>query len=136
MRRITSLIDWVINLGITVPRATLDTIAVVLITLILSYFTLVFGELVPKRVAMKKAEALGLGISGLIRGISIVFKPIVWFLSASTDAVLRLLGIDPNEEDEQVSEEEIRMMEMLVVKRVLLTNRKKNSSRMSLNLTT
>ena len=47
-----------INLGITVPRATLDTIAVVLITLILSYFTLVFGELVPKRVAMKKAEAL------------------------------------------------------------------------------
>lgn len=125
-----------INLGITVPRATLDTIAVVLITLILSYFTLVFGELVPKRVAMKKAEALGLGISGLIRGISIVFKHIVWFLSASTDAVLRLLGIDPNEEDEQVSEEEIRMMEMLVVKRVLLTNRKKNSSRMSLNLTT
>lgn len=104
------LVDWVINLGITVPRATLDTIAVVLITLILSYFTLVFGELVPKRVAMKKAEALGLGISGLIRGISIVFKPIVWFLSASTDAVLRLLGIDPSEEDEQVSEEEIRMM--------------------------
>ena len=130
------LVDWVINLGITVPRATLDTIAVVLITLILSYFTLVFGELVPKRVAMKKAEALGLGISGLIRGISIVFKPIVWFLSASTDAVLRLLGIDPNEEDEQVSEEEIRMMEMLVVKRVLLTNRKKKSSSMSLNLTT
>lgn len=104
------LVDWVINLGITVPRATLDTIAVVLITLILSYFTLVFGELVPKRVAMKKAEALGLGISGLIRGISIVFKPIVWFLSASTDAILRLLGIDPNEEDEQVSEEEIRMI--------------------------
>ena len=104
------LVDWVINLGITVPRATLDTIAVVLIALILSYFTLVFGELVPKRVAMKKAEALGLGISGLIRGISIVFKPIVWFLSASTDAILRLLGIDPNEEDEQVSEEEIRMM--------------------------
>ena len=104
------LVDWVINLGITVPRATLDTIAVVLITLILSYFTLVFGELVPKRVAMKKAEALGLGISGLISSISIVFKPIVWFLSASTDAVLRLLGIDPNESDEQVSEEEIRMM--------------------------
>lgn len=50
------LVDWVINLGITVPRATLDTIAVVLITLILSYFTLVFGELVPKRVAMKKKQ--------------------------------------------------------------------------------
>lgn len=104
------LVDWVTGLGIAIKRATLDTIAVVLITLILSYFTLVFGELVPKRVAMKKAESLGLGISGLISGISIVFKPIVWFLSASTDAVLRLLGIDPNEADEQVSEEEIRMM--------------------------
>lgn len=104
------LVDWIIGLGVAIPRATLDTIAVVLITLILSYFTLVFGELVPKRVAMKKAESLGLGISGLISGISILFKPIVWFLSASTDTVLRLLGIDPNEADEQVSEEEIRMM--------------------------
>lgn len=104
------LVDWIIGLGVAIPRATLDTIAVVLITLILSYFTLVFGELVPKRVAMKKAESLGLGISGLISGISILFKPIVWFLSASTDTVLRLLGIAPNEADEQVSEEEIRMM--------------------------
>lgn len=104
------LVDWVISLGIVVPRATLDTIAVILITLILSYFTLVFGELVPKRIAMKKAESLGLGISGLISGISIVFKPIVWCLSTSTNAVLRLMGIDPNEADEQVSEEEIRMM--------------------------
>ena len=56
------LVDWVINLGITVPRARVDTIGVALISLILSYFTLVFGELVPKRVAMKKAEAVGLGI--------------------------------------------------------------------------
>lgn len=104
------LVEWVIRLGVGIPRATLDTIAVVLITLILSYFTLVFGELVPKRVAMKRAEALGLGISGLISGVSIVFKPIVWFLSVSTDTILRLMGMDPNETDEQVSEEEIRMM--------------------------
>ena len=104
------LVDWIIGLGVAIPRATLDTIAVVLITLILSYFTLVFGELVPKRVAMKKAESLGLGISGLITGISIVFKPVVWSLSASANTVLRILGIDPNESDEQVSEEEIRMM--------------------------
>lgn len=104
------LVDWVLSLGVKLPRATLDTIAVVLITLILSYFTLVFGELVPKRVAMKRSEQLGLGISGLISGISVVFKPLVWFLSVSTNAVLRLMGIDPNEADEQVSEEEIRMM--------------------------
>lgn len=104
------LVNWVVSLGVNLPRATLDSIAVILITLILSYFTLVFGELVPKRVAMKRAEALGLGISGIISGISTVFKPIVWFLSVSTNIVLRLIGIDPNETDEQVSEEEIRMM--------------------------
>lgn len=104
------LVDWVLSLGVNLPRSTLDSIAVVLITLILSYFTLVFGELVPKRVAMKKAETLGLSISGLVSGISVAFKPIVWFLSVSTNAVLRLMGIDPNEADEQVNEEEILMM--------------------------
>lgn len=104
------LVAWILSLGVKIPEKTLDTVAVVVITLILSYFTLVFGELVPKRVAMKKAEALGLGISGLISGISSLFKPIVWFLSVSTNAVLRLLGIDPNEAGEQVNEEEILMM--------------------------
>ena len=97
-------------MGVTISRETLDSVAVILITLILSYFTLVFGELVPKRVAMKKAESLGLGISGLISGISVVFKPIVWLLTVSTNAMLRLMGIDPNEADEQVNEEEILMM--------------------------
>ena len=104
------LVDWVLSLGVKLPRATLDTVAVVLITLILSYFTLVFGELVPKRVAMKRPEAIGLGISGLVYGISRIFKPLVWLLSISTNTMLRLFGIDPNEADEQVSEEEIRMM--------------------------
>ena len=104
------LVNFLVGLGISIPRATLDAIAVVLITLILSYFTLVFGELVPKRIAMKRSEQLALGISGLVSGISSVFKPIVWFLTVSTNAVLRLIGIDPNEVDEEVSEEEIRMM--------------------------
>ncbi|MBE6967617.1 MAG: HlyC/CorC family transporter [Ruminococcaceae bacterium] len=104
------LVDWVIRLGVNIPRATLDTIAVVLITLILSYFTLVFGELVPKRLAMKKSEKVALGISGLVSGIAALFRPIVFFLSVSTNVVLRLLGIDPNEAEDQVSEEEIRMM--------------------------
>ena len=104
------LVDWLIGLGVGISPATLDAIAVVVITLILSYFTLIFGELVPKRVAMKRSEQLALGISGLISGISFLFKPIVWFLSLSTNAVLRLIGIDPNEAEEEVSEEEIRMM--------------------------
>lgn len=104
------LVDWILGLGVNIPRATLDSIAVILITLILSYFTLVFGELVPKRIAMKKSEQLAMGISGLISGISLIFKPVVWFLSLSTNFVLRICGIDPNEAEDQVSEEEIRMM--------------------------
>ncbi len=104
------LVDWILSLGVNIPRATLDAAAVIVITLVLSYFTLIFGELVPKRIAMKKPEQLAMWISGLVSGISIVFKPVVSFLSISTNLVLRLCGIDPNEEEEKVSEEEIRMM--------------------------
>lgn len=104
------LVSWLVDLGVPIPVKTLDTLAVVFITIVLSYFTLIFGELVPKRVAMRKAESLALGISGVISTIASLFKPIVWFLTASTNGVLRLLGIDPNAEDEEVSEEEIRMM--------------------------
>lgn len=104
------LVNALLGLGVAIPAATLDAIAVVVITLILSYFTLIFGELVPKRVAMRKAEPLALGMSALISGIAKLFAPIVWFLTVSTNTILRLLGIDPNAEDEEVSEEEIRMM--------------------------
>lgn len=104
------LVDGILSLGVNVPRATLDTASVFIITLILSYLTLVFGELVPKRIAMKKAEPLALGMSALISFISKIFAPIVWTLTASTNALLRLVGIDPNSEDDEVTEEEIRMM--------------------------
>jgi len=104
------LVDWLLGLGVPVSAAALDAVAVVLITLILSYFTLVFGELVPKRFAMRRAESLALGISGLVSGISKAFAPVVWMLTVSTNAILRLMGVDPDAEDEEVSEEEIRMM--------------------------
>ena len=104
------LVDWLIGLGATLPRNTLDTLSVIFITLVLSYFTLIFGELVPKRIAMKKAEALALNVSGIVGGISVLFKPVVWLLSVSTNAVLRMLGVDPNETEEQICEEDIRMM--------------------------
>lgn len=104
------LVDALIGWGVPVPAEVLESVAVIVITLILSYFTLVFGELVPKQVAMRKAESLALGLSGLISGIAAVFKPIVSFLTFSTNSMLRLMGIDPNEEAEEVSEEEIRMM--------------------------
>ena len=104
------LVDWVVSLGVKIPVKTLDSIAVVLITIILSYFTLVFGELLPKQIAMRKSEQLALGISGLISGIAKVFAPFVAFLTFSTNSCLRLCGIDPNQEDDEVNEEEIRMM--------------------------
>ncbi len=104
------LVAWVQSLGVTWNAKLLDTIAVILITLVLSYFTLVFGELVPKRIAMKRSEKIAMSISGMVSGISVVFKPIVWFLSVSTNLVLRLFGIDPSEKDDDVSEEEIIMM--------------------------
>jgi len=104
------LVDWLLGLGVPISAKVLDSIAVVFITIVLSYFTLVFGELVPKQVAMRKAESLALGLSGLISSIAKVFAPIVSFLTISTNAMLRLMGIDPNAEDDEVSEEEIRMM--------------------------
>ncbi len=104
------LVGWLVSHGITASPATLDAIAVVLITLILSYFTLIFGELVPKRLAMRHAESLGLAMSGLIVCVATLFAPLVWFLSISTNSLLRLLGIDPHAEDKEITEEEIRMM--------------------------
>ena len=79
------LVAWLVRLGVTIPTATLDAAAVVVITLILSYFTLIFGELVPKRVAMRKAESLALGISALISAIAKLCAPVVWLLTVSTN---------------------------------------------------
>ena len=105
------IVKWLVSLGVTgVPVSTLDAIAVILITLILSIVTLVFGELVPKRMAMRNAEKLALSLSGTISFIGTVFKPIVWLLTVSTNGVLRLCGIDPNADDNDVSEEDIRVM--------------------------
>ena len=104
------LADWLLSLGVPMTRDVLNSIAVVVITVILSYFTLVFGELVPKQVAMRKAESLALGMSGLISAISKICAPLVGLLTMSTNGILRLMGIDPNAQPEEVSEEEIRMM--------------------------
>lgn len=105
-----ALVDALIAAGVGISPAVLDTIAVIFITLILSYFTLVFGELVPKRLAMKDAERLALGMSGLISAIAAFARPLVALLTASTNGVLRLMGVDPEAEEDECSEEEIRML--------------------------
>ena len=104
------IVKWLVSLGVKIPESTLSVISVVITTIILSYFTLVFGELVPKRVAMRKTEEIALGISRTVRGISVIFAPVVWLLTKSTNLVLRLIGIDPNEDENDVSEEDIRVM--------------------------
>ncbi len=104
------LVKLLLRLNVPIPESTLDSISVILITLILSFLTLVLGELVPKRIAMQKAEKLGLAMANMISFFAKLFAPIVWLLTASTNGVLRLFGIDPNAEEEENSEEEIRMM--------------------------
>ncbi len=105
------LVSWASpKIGHIISEKALDSISVVLITIILSYFTLIFGELVPKRLAMKKTEKMALGISGMMGVCSKIFAPIVWVLTKSTNIVLRMFGVDPNAEDNEVTEEEIRLM--------------------------
>jgi len=106
------LVDLIVKKwGFTaIPLGTLKTLCVVLITLILSYFTLVLGELVPKRVAMKKPEGVARAVCGIISGVAVGVKPVVWLLTKSVNGVLRLFGIDPAADEENVTEDEIRMM--------------------------
>ena len=82
----------------------------VLITVVLSYFSLVLGELVPKRVAQKYPEKWAFTSAGIVRAFGIFATPFVKFLTASTNAILKLLKIDPQDKDKEVTEEEIRMM--------------------------
>lgn len=106
------LAEFMIN-TLEIPNGyigTIETVSVILITLILSFFTLVLGELVPKRVAMRHKEKLAEVVCGFITGLSVILKPIIWLLTISTNGVIRLFGIDPNEKDETVSEEDIVIM--------------------------
>lgn len=85
------------------------TISIILITILLSFFTLVFGELVPKRLAMKYYEKVSFGTIGVIRGISLITAPFVKLLTFSTNVISKIFGVKENEE-EIVTEEEIKMM--------------------------
>ncbi len=86
-----------------------NSISIILITIVLSYFTLIFGELVPKRIAMKNSEKIAFGTIGVIKAISIATAPFVKFLTFSTNIVSKIFGVSANDE-ETVTEEEIRMM--------------------------
>ena len=99
------ILENLIPLGISVWRS----ISIILITIILSYFSLVFGELVPKRLAMRNSEKIAFGAVGIVRAISVFTAPFVKLLTASTNGISKLFGISATDE-ETVTEEEIRMM--------------------------
>lgn len=88
----------------------INTIAVIIITLILSFFTLVLGELVPKRIAMRHKERLAQAVCPIISVLAVILKPIIWLLTVSTNVVLRIFGIKPSDKEEPVSEEDIVLM--------------------------
>lgn len=104
-------LTWLLQkTGIGISESVLNTISVILVTLIISYFSIVFGEMIPKRIAMKNAERFSLTMAGPITVIAKLFAPLVWLLTKSTNGVLRLCGIDPNSDEETVTEEDLMLM--------------------------
>lgn len=99
----TSVVD-------VIPVGIISGLSTVVITLIMSYFSLVLGELVPKKIAMSKPEKMAFMAAPILVFVAKITKPIVKFLAFSTNGVLRLIGIDPHADEEVVTEEEIRMM--------------------------
>lgn len=107
-QRLTDAVSPILPDGI--PVSLVHSISVVLITLIMSYFSLVFGELAPKRIAMQKPEKISFLAVGPLLFVAKITKPAVKLLSFSTNLVVRIFGFDPNSDEETVTEEEIRMM--------------------------
>jgi putative hemolysin len=103
--RLAVVLHW-----LPVAEDTLKTVSLVIITLLLSYITLVLGELVPKQIAMKKADELSHTMGPAIHAASIICSPLVSLLTVSANAVLRLLGINPEETEEKLTEADIRLM--------------------------
>ena len=106
------LVYWLVDdLGFTaIPPAVLDTLSVVVITLILSFFTLVLGELVPKRIGMRYPLQVAKFTTPVVRVVAVILKPIIWLLSASTMGILRLFGIKDKGNEGKVTEDDIRLM--------------------------
>jgi len=90
------------------PSGAADVVALVLVTLAISYLSLVLGELTPKRLALQRAEGFALALGPSVDRIAKLTRPVIWLLSASTNIVVRLVGGDPNARSEQMSDEELR----------------------------
>ena len=104
------IVEALLPLGLPLSKETLHTLSLITVTLILSYFTIIFGELVPKRIAMKKSETISLILARPLWVVYKLFAPLVFLLTISTNLVLRLLRMDPNADEDPITEEEIRLM--------------------------
>lgn len=104
------LAEAFIRLGVSMSEGALSALCVVLVTLILSFFLLVLGNMVPRRIAMHRPEQTARATVGVLRVCAVILRPAVWLLTVSAGGILRLAGIDPDAESEEVTEEEIRMM--------------------------
>lgn len=96
---------WLQDRGIS--QGWSNAISLVGLTLIIAYFSLVFGELVPKRLALFRTETIALGAAPIIDVVAMFFRPVIWLLSHSTNLIVRIFGVDPEEQRDQMSEEEL-----------------------------
>ena len=103
-----SLTPQLVALGMA--PAVAAPLALVGVTVVISYFSIVIGELTAKRLAMQRAEAFALGLAPLVSGIATLARPLIWFLDVSTNFLVRLLGGDPNLARDEVTDEELRAM--------------------------
>lgn len=94
------------NLGVAAPLAM--TLATVLLTLVIAYLSLVLGELVPKRLAIQRNAQFAYAVAPVLDGFATVMRPVIWLLSISTNALVRLLGGDPHKTADELSDEELR----------------------------
>lgn len=97
---------YLVDLGL--PQGVADPLALILLTLIIAYLSLVLGELVPKRIALQRSSTIALAVAPPLDKFATVMRPVIWLLSLSTNAIVRLLRIDPDSTGEEMSGEELR----------------------------
>lgn len=104
------LADFLVDVGLPLSPGVAGVIAMVVVTIIISFFSIAFGEMVPKRIAMQKPEMWAKMALGIVKAISLVFAPMMWLLDVTTNGTLKLLGMKTNADEGAASEEDIRLM--------------------------
>lgn len=103
-----SFTPWVVSLGCSPSVA--GTIVTIVLTLIISYFSIVISELTPKRIALQRAEQIARAVVPAIDVFATICKPLIWLIGKNTNLLVRLMGLDPNETQSEVSDDELRVL--------------------------